>query len=163
MLARRDALTAALTRHAFEVAVMDHVAKQGEREPSTLLLSDLDHFKFVNDRFGHPIGDEVLRAVADTLRREIGSEGRLGRLGGEEFAILLPGHDARSAQDCAERIRTGVAALSLPNLAGHHVTISTGIAPWQPGLDGFYDWFKRADVALYAAKRGGRNQVMLAA
>jgi diguanylate cyclase (GGDEF)-like protein len=163
MLARRDALTAALSRRAFEVAVMDLVAMRQDGEPCTLLLLDIDHFKFVNDRFGHPTGDEVLRAVVDVLRKEMGPEGRVGRLGGEEFAVVLPGQDARSGQDCAERIRTGIAALSLPHLKGHHVTISTGVAPWQPGMDGFCEWFGRADVALYAAKRGGRNQVRLAA
>jgi diguanylate cyclase (GGDEF)-like protein len=162
MLARRDALTGTLTRRAFEAEVAENVATPDEGGPGTLLLFDLDHFKFVNDRFGHPAGDEALRAVAEVLRQECGPMSSLGRLGGEEFAILLSGQGVTPGLACAERVRAGVAALSLPILQGHHLTISAGVAAWEPGLDGFVGWFRRADVALYVAKRGGRNQVKLA-
>jgi diguanylate cyclase (GGDEF)-like protein len=164
MLARRDGLTGALTRRAFEVAMRATLdAVRRDNSPCSLVIQDLDHFKVVNDRFGHPAGDEVLRATARVIQRALRPSDAWGRLGGEEFALLLKGRNPEEAWSCAEAIRRGVMTLRVPCLGDHVVTISGGVATWQSGFCGTEGWLAAADVALYAAKRNGRNQVLLAA
>lgn len=164
LLARRDGLTGVLTRRAFEANLRAalETAKDGDTTCSLLLL-DLDHFKFVNDRFGHPAGDEVLRATAEAIQSELSPGDSVGRLGGEEFGVLLKEIGPERASRCAEAIRRKVMALRLPCLEGHIVTLSCGVARWENGHPGVEGWLAAADVALYAAKRNGRNQVVLAA
>lgn len=134
MLARRDALTGALTRRAFEEALLaaSKALATGAAMPS-LLLFDVDHFTGVNDRWGHAAGDEVLRAVAGTLREELGPADRLVRLGGEEFPVLLAQRDRVAAFETAERqrLRLVVACLAVPAIGGKGASVSCGAAPWQ--------------------------------
>lgn len=164
LLARRDGLTGALTRRAFEdVAQQAMNARSRMLGAGALILFDIDHFKFVNDRFGHPAGDEVLKAVADVIATELRSEDRFCRFGGEEFSVLLRQDGADAACRMAERVRAKLAGLALPGLEGHKVTISAGVAPQQSDHANFEAWVAAADVALYAAKRGGRDQVVQAA
>jgi diguanylate cyclase (GGDEF)-like protein len=164
MLARRDSLTGALTRRAFEDSAGQAMkVRAGTPAVGALILFDLDHFKFVNDRFGHSVGDEVIKAVAEIITTELRPEDRFGRFGGEEFSVLVREDGADGACKLAERVRAKLAGLRLPGLGGHRVTVSAGVAPRQPNQVSLEAWIASADVALYAAKRGGRDQVIVAA
>ena len=129
-------------------------------------MADLDHFKSFNDAFGHPRGDELLIAVARTLRQLSRATDILARYGGEEFTLVLPETSAAEAQVLAERVRQCVAALKIdavPTRRGAEpgVTLSLGVAAYNPG-DSKEDLIEAADVALYQAKRAGRDRVYLA-
>ncbi|MEJ7732110.1 MAG: diguanylate cyclase [Polyangiaceae bacterium] len=126
----------------------------------SLLVLDVDHFKLVNDRHGHPVGDAVLVDLARLLGRDRRAYDGLGRLGGEEFAVVLPDVAAQAAAGVAERIRALVESASLGGLGAGAVTISIGVAeaPYGSG-DSVEALYKRADQELYAAKESGRNRV----
>jgi diguanylate cyclase (GGDEF)-like protein len=125
-----------------------------------MLMIDVDHFKAVNDRHGHHAGDLVLRALADRLREVLRQADVVARLGGEEFAALMPETDMPAALLAAERVRQICQAIGpqLEGFADMGVSVSIGVAQWRPGetLDHLLE---RADAALYRAKRGGRNRV----
>jgi diguanylate cyclase (GGDEF)-like protein len=125
----------------------------------SVLLVDLDHFKSVNDEHGHAAGDRTLRAVADILRANIRDNDRLVRRGGDEFVLVMPGTELESARVAAERIRTTIEARDIAVDHGTvRVTVSIGIAAWN-GAETAEELERRADAAMYAAKRSGRNQV----
>jgi diguanylate cyclase (GGDEF)-like protein len=159
-LAAADDLTGLHNRRfltEFGAVMVDGAQRQ--RLAAALLLVDLDGFKGVNDRFGHRVGDEVLRAFADHLRRTLRAADVVARLGGDEFAAMLPETDPAGALRAAERIRAR--ALDLPQLLG--VTVSIGVAtPAGPGAR-LETLLETADRALYEAKRLGRNRVVAAA
>ena len=155
---RRDALTGARSRGGFEQEVGVVLAGNGRAVPHSLLMLDIDHFKKVNDDFGHLTGDQVLRRVAEEVARHLRPEDTLARWGGEEFAILLKGQSLQAAGEVAERVRAAVAALVLPELRGRKVTVSVGLAELQADWV-MEDWIRQADDALYAAKREGRNRI----
>jgi len=129
--------------------------------PLSLLMMDIDFFKSINDRFGHHIGDQVIVHLA-TLARECKRDSDvLSRIGGEEFALLLPETDLEGARAVAERLRLDMASAHL--MAGREpfsATVSIGVATAHPDDAGIVDLMKAADGALYEAKRGGRNQVV---
>jgi diguanylate cyclase (GGDEF)-like protein len=127
-----------------------------------LIMLDLDHFKAVNDTYGHPAGDRVLVALADALRQSMREVDVVGRLGGEEFAILMPDTSAEAATQAAERIRRAIEALVL-DIDGQRLafTASFGVAVFGRADDTIHDLFTRADRALYRAKQAGRNRVEL--
>lgn len=154
--ALHDALTGLSNRRGFDEALARETAQaHSSEQPLSLVAFDLDHFKRVNDTHGHDLGDGVLIELAG-LVQELGRTQDLpARWGGEEFAWLLPGMDARAALQVAERLRGAVAAYPFP---GGPLTISLGTATLRPGEEGS-SLFTRADTALYAAKRAGRNQV----
>jgi len=160
-LARSDSLTLLLNRRAFDEELDGMFARQqrfGER--FALLVLDLDHFKQINDQHGHAAGDEVLRATARALTGQLRPFDRLFRIGGEEFAAILPGTDGAAAGQAAERLRQVVAAQ--PVSAGDStiaVTVSIGVASVWTGADAD-TLLKAADAALYRAKAAGRNQVV---
>jgi diguanylate cyclase (GGDEF)-like protein len=166
-LARHDHLTGALRRGAFlerAGAVLAELAAAGK--PAAVVMIDVDHFKQVNDRFGHAGGDRVLAAVAGALRDELPGDAILGRLGGEEFAALLPGTGPGEAGAAAERLRRRVAALSLADVIEGGgppptgVTASFGLSACDSGRPRpLEQLLARADAALYAAKAAGRNRV----
>lgn len=162
-LARRDALTGLLSRRAFGDLLLLAAERARNGEASTLVLIDIDHFKSVNDRWGHPAGDKVLKAVSAELVRGLGGAGRLGRLGGEEFGALLRCDRTEAAMSIAQRLRAGVAALRVPGLDGAAVTVSCGVSSWHRRLASIEQWIAEADAALYAAKKAGRDRVVLAA
>nr|WP_237392465.1 GGDEF domain-containing protein [Aurantiacibacter rhizosphaerae] len=129
--------------------------------PLSVILFDVDHFKAVNDGYGHQVGDAVLQEMADLARKQVRQGDIVGRIGGEEFVWLVPGAQSKVARQLAERLREcveeGTSASSLPK-----VTISVGLAHFRSGDTG-QSLMARADAALYAAKDNGRNQVKRAA
>lgn len=151
-----DGMTGLLNRAAFERLVHRTSALDG----SCLILIDIDHFKSINDRFGHPAGDNVIRHIGDLLHAELGSEHVAARFGGEEFAILYRS-DAKRAVLLCERLRQTIAAMPVPydDLILPPVTASFGLAPHAG--NSFEDLVRRADAALYRAKGEGRNRVCI--
>jgi diguanylate cyclase (GGDEF)-like protein len=131
-------------------------------QKSALLMLDIDHFKRVNDTYGHPSGDKVICQVTDICRHMSREIDVVARLGGEEFAVFLPGSDSDQAVAVAERIRSRVEAIAVQSLNGQaiHFTVSLGVAELRPTDVTEVDWLGRADAALYAAKNSGRNKVM---
>jgi diguanylate cyclase (GGDEF)-like protein len=124
---------------------------------------DLDHFKKLNDTWGHALGDRALRAFGGVLLTATGSGDTVARLGGEEFAILLPNRSARSALALADRLRATVEGLHLSEGEEHvRFTVSIGLSTLRRGEQTLDAMLRRADRALYQAKRDGRNRVMLA-
>ncbi|MBV0892861.1 sensor domain-containing diguanylate cyclase [Paracoccus sp. Z118] len=161
LTARVDGLTGVLTRKAF-VTRLDRVVAEDTGDPTSLVLLDLDHFKSINDRFGHPAGDAVLTHVAAAMSGLVKKPDSIGRVGGEEFGILLHGADLVAAQGLAARLRERLAQLSVPGLPDERVTVSAGVAERSRG-ETRQAWFERADRALYAAKHNGRDQAVAAA
>jgi diguanylate cyclase (GGDEF)-like protein len=164
-LAMIDSLTGTLNRRAFMLEYERELSRcTREKTALALAIFDLDHFKDVNDTHGHLVGDQVLRQVADTLRASLRGHDVLGRYGGEEFALLMPGADAAAAMVATERARVAVGerpieagSVSVP------MTVSAGVAAY--GVSGS-DWeslLRSADAALYEAKRAGRDRVVAAA
>lgn len=161
-LAATDELTGLANRRSM-VQRIQHELERGERNPrpTTLLMLDLDHFKGVNDTYGHAAGDAVLRALADLCRSLLRRIDTAGRWGGEEFMVLLPETDGDEALAAAERLRQQLAELAI-RVDGQalNVTMSVGVATSGPGttLD---EAVARADQALYEAKNTGRNRVVV--
>lgn len=163
VLAHQDALTGVDNRRMFLRQVQGAIEKGHQLgKPISVVLLDADHFKHVNDTWGHPAGDEVLKAIAKRVQQNVGGPHRIGRLGGEEFGILLPGADDRLAQRITERVRAAIAAepviadgVTIP------VTVSFGGVTAKPNepIASVTGLFEQADQRLYTAKRGGRNRV----
>ena len=160
-LATTDALTeTANRRHFLELAERETGRAQRHGHPLSLLMADIDRFKSINDRYGHAAGDAVLKAYVSALRGALRQEDVLGRLGGEEFGILLPDTDMDSALDVAERLRRLVGEMEVNfDGAGLRPTHSIGVAVLRPTCGSFAELMSRADAALYEAKRRGRNCV----
>jgi diguanylate cyclase len=164
-LSSRDALTGLGNRRAFEIALareVDRVARAGE--PALVLMIDIDHFKRVNDTWGHNVGDDVIRSVGRALADCIRPMDTIARHGGEEFALILPNCAPAFAYSVAERIRLKVAArpVTLPSGEEVRVTVSIGgaFAPqWVRSSAAL--WVERADRQLFRAKTSGRNQACL--
>lgn len=163
--ARRDKLTGLLNRRAFEESMSEANARlQRLDEKFALVTLDIDHFKAVNDTYGHATGDQVLVAVARIMLESVRSIDGVFRCGGEEFSILLPGADASAAQATAERIRLAIEEQIISsNDQQIQVTASLGIAVALTSEQGQSDELqRRADAALYKAKETGRNRVVTA-
>ncbi len=161
---RYDALTGLLNRRAFEEA-LDAEVQRSRRlgEPFSVLMLDADHFKDINDREGHAAGDRALQHLGTLLAAHMRDIDRVGRYGGEEFVVLLPGTGRHDAQVTAERLREKVAGLpprwqdrALP------LTVSIGVSEWRAEGDDVAALLARADAALYRAKESGRNRVAVA-
>jgi diguanylate cyclase (GGDEF)-like protein len=164
-LATTDALTGLPNRRQLMTAMETEVLRAGRAgRPLSLALLDVDRFKAINDTHGHPVGDDVLRVVAEELRRVTRGGDLLGRFGGEEFAIIMPETDIDQAHRACERLRRAIARriLHYPNGTSGRVTVSSGVAVLTGG-EGCDHLVSRADGALYQAKAGGRNLVRLAA
>jgi len=160
--ASRDSLTGLINRRYFLAeANQQLLAAHRASHVLALLIIDLDHFKQINDQYGHLAGDEVLVAVVDALKRHLRTGDCLGRLGGEEFALLMPQTSQAEATETAERLRQAAAAVQLC-LQGQPMrqTISIGIALLQKDDVSLSSLMHRADLAMYAAKTQGRNRVV---
>jgi diguanylate cyclase len=161
----RDALTGLANRRQFEIAIareVDRVARAGE--PALLLVLDIDHFKKVNDVYGHDAGDAVIQSVANVLQDCVRPMDTVARIGGEEFAMILPNCAPTFGETVAERVRNKVATQTVAVVGGQNlqVTVSVGgaFAPqWVRSSSQL--WLKRADQQLYQAKREGRNRTCL--
>jgi diguanylate cyclase (GGDEF)-like protein len=164
VLATHDGLTGCLNRHTADT-LLDHALSRGRRErtPVALVLIDLDHFKQINDRHGHRMGDEALRRFADVVRSRLRAADVFGRWGGEEFGLILPKTDQAGALRLAEAVRASVEALELRSATGLPVALrlSAGVAVAEPdgGLTA-ERLYTLADAALYEAKARGRNRVV---
>ncbi|GAA3272965.1 hypothetical protein GCM10020218_017100 [Dactylosporangium vinaceum] len=159
-IATADTLTGLCTRRAFQ----ERLQALRPGRPVAVILLDIDRFKRVNDAFGHPAGDRVLRVVADRLRDTAGPGVTVCRYGGEEFALLVPGADATRAADLAEHLRqaVGAAALDLGDGILRFVTISAGTALLPADTTDPSELIPLADRALYTAKHAGRDRVVAA-
>lgn len=163
-IAKSDPLTGALTRRGFVAqAEKDFARAKRYERPSSLLLVDIDNFKRINDRFGHAVGDDVLVEIVKRFRNALRQTDLVGRMGGEEFAVLLPETNAQEAMQCAERLRGII--LDRPVMVGAeplHITASFGVAAMSQDFVSASQWFSEADIALYEAKNYGRNKCVLA-
>lgn len=163
--ARTDALTGLDNRRSMqERGRVEMKRSRRTSTPVSVVLADLDHFKDVNDRYGHEAGDAVLIKVAAALRAALRESDALGRWGGEEFMTVLPATDARGAADVAERMRAAIAATTFEGVTAR-ITISLGVATSQGLDDPAMEWdllMKEADQRLYRAKHEGRNRVVTA-
>ena len=163
-LSDHDALTGVLNRRGFE----EKLKLEGERlrrygTPFAVLSIDIDHFKRVNDRFGHGVGDEVLTRVATTLSIGLRDVDRIGRMGGEEFCVLLPHSDETGAAGAAQRLRERVRELcAVATEPSQPITVSIGVALASDPAEPQPDLMRRLDRALYRAKDSGRDRVEIA-
>ena len=165
IVAQTDHLTGALTRRGFvEQAEREIARAQRYGRPSALVMLDLDHFKSVNDTYGHPTGDQVLHQISKIAGMALRPSDVFGRLGGEEFAVILPETGGDEAVVVAERLRQAIAGhpMALSESRTLHVTASFGIAALASTLTSVPAWIESADAMLYAAKADGRNCVRLA-
>ena len=158
-LARTDELTGAWNRRRFEETVateMDRLRRYGQR--LSLMILDVDHFKKINDLYGHSIGDQVLIDLSNTIRSSLRGSDSLIRWGGEEFVILCPNTTAETVSKLAERLRKEIASVKFREVG--NITLSFGVA--ECGAEETWEqWLRRADKALYLAKSGGRDQVKI--
>jgi len=161
-LAVTDALSGLANRRRF-LEVGSQELERARRSGGLLcvLMLDIDHFKAINDTHGHPAGDAVIQAVARTLSDGVRSIDLAGRLGGEEFAVLLPITDCKGAVELADRLRERIASQAIPWENGQElrVTVSVGVAQGTPKTRTFEALLGAADQALYRAKNAGRNRV----
>jgi diguanylate cyclase (GGDEF)-like protein len=163
MIAQTDFLTGALTRRAFVVELDRAWARFArQREPSAVLLLDLDRFKTINDTLGHAAGDKVLAAVARCCADQTRAGDAFGRIGGEEFAMLLANVNPAEAVATAERFRSAIASLKIASCPALQVTASIGVASLTTDLSSLDAWLNLADTAMYAAKQTGRNRCCVA-
>lgn len=162
-LATTDDLTGLLNRRGFsEQARAALMAASEGRAPVSLLMLDVDHFKRINDHYGHHVGDQVLEEFARRCRRHVRPEDLVARLGGEEFAVLLPATSVKAAHAVAEGLLAAIAGAPM-RLGAVSLTVEASIGVASASLTGerLEDLMERADRALYAAKASGRNQVVL--
>jgi two-component system cell cycle response regulator len=160
-LALTDSLTGLYNRRYLSAhlqSMIERAHASGNPLSLSLFMLDIDHFKLVNENYGHASGDEVLRQVADLISRNLCEFDLTARFGGEEFVVVMPDTPAASAHMVADRMRKMVSETDMPQ----RVTVSIGVAALQPG-EGADALLHRADEALYAAKNAGRDQVVIAA
>lgn len=163
---RKQAQTDALTgvnnrRRFFELAQKEFKRSLRYATPLTVMMIDIDHFKSVNDTYGHQIGDRTLKKIASIIKRSLRSSDAMGRIGGEEFAVFLPQTQGSDGARFAERLRAKIAQAPLPVASQHTLalSVSIGVSELMPGDEKFQQLLHRADQGLYLAKSGGRNRV----
>ena len=157
-LVHTDQLTHVANRRGLDTQLLSEIDRAGRKHrPLSVVMADIDHFKKVNDRYGHPVGDIVLRQVADILRDSARSMDCVTRYGGEEFVMLLPESPLEMARNVAERIRQRVEAQSFGQIP-YPITLSLGVVQWREEEDA-EQLLARVDAALYQSKQQGRNRV----
>ncbi|NGY04910.1 sensor domain-containing diguanylate cyclase [Solimonas terrae] len=160
--ATRDALTGVANRGYFNEVASSEIARARRfAEPLSVIMLDIDHFKKINDTYGHDTGDRVITALARTCTETMRKIDVVGRLGGEEFAVLLPRANKEPALEIAQRLRRTVAELRVADSEGRQIsfTVSGGVAALRPLTRDLHELLRNADSALYQAKREGRNQI----
>jgi diguanylate cyclase len=159
-LSRTDSLTGLHVRRHWQSLADDALRLHRDTgTPATLLLLDIDHFKASNDRHGHSVGDEVLRAVADAIRGNLRNGDEAGRYGGDEFGVVLPATRPADATQVAETIQRAIRGIGVDAAPAERISASIGIAPARAGHASLEQWIEEADAALYRAKRGGRDRI----
>lgn len=163
-ISRVDGLTELFNRRYWEEQfVLEFKRDKRNESPSCLIMLDIDHFKRVNDTYGHPAGDAVIKAVAEVITKATRETDLAGRFGGEEFAVILPDTPIANVEFAAQRIRKMVEKLVVVHDEVEiKVTVSLGIAGFDQSFKDHTEWLTAADKALYEAKEGGRNQVVIA-
>jgi diguanylate cyclase len=161
-----DGLTGLANRRSFDIVLANFLAELSPNAPGpSLLMADIDHFKHINDNYGHLFGDKVIRAIATILRENVKGKDIAARYGGEEFVVVLPDTPLSGAYRVAELLRKTVAKSSIRRGGSHesvdNVTISIGVACHRPG-ETDVELIARADKALYQSKQEGRNRVTVA-
>lgn len=160
-IAARDALTGLWSRRHVESLLLKEIQRAARSgAPLAVALADLDHFKSINDRFGHAVGDAALQHAGLAIGASLRAGDEIGRWGGEEFVIVLPDANAEQAQACAERLRESLALRTFDAATQPVLTVSVGLAVWSPG-ESAADLLARADRAMYEAKQAGRNRVVV--
>jgi diguanylate cyclase (GGDEF)-like protein len=160
-MATFDSLTGALNRRVLQLAGEQELLRwQRHEHPFAVLMLDIDHFKQINDRHGHLVGDQVLKRLASTLRQPLRKTDLLARYGGEEFLVLLPVTDGATALDLGERVRAAAQTM-VTDTAGCSCTVSVGVSAVSKADTTFDQLLARADMALYQAKHAGRNRVVM--
>lgn len=163
MVSRVDGLTQLFNRSHWQLRLNEEFSRAARYDsPLTLIMFDLDHFKSINDTYGHLGGDAVLTTVARILRELVRENDIAGRYGGEEFGVILVNTDETGAKAVAERIRSTIEATPVPFEEGEiNATASLGVATYKPGIDNAEELIANADAALYYCKEHGRNQVSM--
>lgn len=163
VLSRTDALTGLLNRRSFD-EILESELSQFKRtgDVYSLLMLDIDHFKLINDNYGHPTGDDAIQAIAKSCKSNLRLHDKIARVGGEEFCVLLPNTDKRTAFAIAEKLRAVVANTSLVAITGNFsMTVSIGVSEVDVSDIDYMSIFRRADDSLYDAKRQGRDRVSM--
>lgn len=163
LAAETDGLTGVANRRSFMVrAELAFANAKSTGAPFAVVMVDIDHFKIINDTYGHGVGDDVIRDVAQACKAALRGSDCFARFGGEEFIALLPMTDIAGAFAAAETLRATVATLTFESQTPPAVTVSLGVAGYLASSDGLHDILNEADRQLYAAKAAGRNRVMVA-
>ncbi|WP_281889315.1 diguanylate cyclase [Paenibacillus sp. YYML68] len=160
-LAFRDSLTGIFNRRYFEMQyTMELNRMERYEQPLALALIDIDRFKMINDRYGHPIGDQVLMQMSDALRERLRKTDLLARFGGEEFVILFVNTEVEQAMAILESMRLSVQERVMATAQGERIriTFSAGVSGWRSGREG-REWLNYTDQLLYKAKQNGRNRI----
>lgn len=164
LVASTDSLTACLNRGSFSERVdreLDEAGRSARHFKGALLIIDADHFKAINDTFGHDEGDEALRIIASQIRGQVRGGDLVGRLGGEEFGVFLPGATQENAAAVANRIRRAISEMPFrPRGKPHRLTVSVGGVSFEDQI-GFVELYRIADRRLYQAKNAGRDRIEL--
>jgi diguanylate cyclase len=163
-LSRTDSLTGLLNHGSWKDLLQIKFLKCLEHKAqASIALIDVDHFKLINDSYGHIIGDAVLRQLSGELRRNLRQDDQAGRYGGDEFCVILPGLHPQQAVEVMERLREAFSHYRHPDVPELRVSLSIGLAAFQQGFNDTADWLNEADKALYLAKNTGRNKITSAA
>lgn len=164
VMSTRDGMTGVYNRRHWEIMLRNEFDNcRRHNRDATLLIIDIDHFKSINDTWGHDVGDEAIVALTRQLQITLRGSDVIGRFGGDEFAVIMSGTPAENAITAMLRVHDGLNTLRLPSTPQVMLRISVGVAPLSPQMSHYREWLKSADMALYKAKKAGRNRTEVAA
>ncbi|MBT1871486.1 diguanylate cyclase AdrA [Enterobacter mori] len=164
LMSTRDGMTGVFNRRHWETLLRNEYEQcRRSHQTATILLIDIDHFKSINDTWGHDVGDEAIVAITRQLQLTLRSCDFIGRFGGDEFAVIMSGTPAESAIAAMSRVHERLVNMPLPGAPSERIRISVGVAPWGPHFGHYREWLKAADIALYKAKNAGRGRTEVAA